>query len=179
MKVEITGRHIDITPAIRSYVQKKLAKFGKILGDDINFHVIIDVVKDRQKAEILLKSKLLELNGKGQSDDLYNSIIQAIERLERQALKQKGKLIEGKRSKAKEKSVATRTGVGEPTSRVLARKAAGVREETLNRKPMTTDEAILEIEHTAAAFLAFRNADSGDMNVIYRRKDGALRLIRG
>ena len=179
MKVEITGRHIDITPAIRSYVQKKLAKFGKLLGDDINFHVIIDVVKDRQKADILLKSRLLEVTGKGQSNDLYNSIIQAVERLERQTLKQKGKLIEGKRSKAKEKSVATRTGAGEPTSRSLARKAVGVREETLNRKPMATDEAILELEHTEAAFLAFRNVDSGDMNVVYRRKDGSLRLIRG
>jgi putative sigma-54 modulation protein len=182
---------MDITPAIRSYVQKKLAKFAKLLGDDTSFHVILDVVKDRHKAEILLKSRLLELAGKGQSDDLYNSIILAIEKLEKQALKQKGKLIEGKRSKAKEKSVATRTGVGDPTSKALRnakgaqdaddapRRPASVREEALNKKPMTVEEATLELEHADVPFVAFRNAASGDMNVLYRRKNGSLRLIKG
>ena len=106
MNVEITGRHVVITPAIRAYVLKKLGKFTKIFGDDINFHVIIGVEKERQTAEILLKSKMLELTGKGQSDDMYKSVMSAIEKLERQALKHKGKLIEGKRQKAKATSVA-------------------------------------------------------------------------
>jgi len=83
MKVEITGRHIDITPAIRTYIQKKLGKFSRILGDDISFHVVAGVEKDRQNVEILLKSRLLELAGKGSSNDLYNSVILAIEKLER------------------------------------------------------------------------------------------------
>jgi putative sigma-54 modulation protein len=78
MKVEITGRHVVITPAIRTYVLKRLRKFAKIFGDNINFHVIIDVEKERQTAEILLKSKLLNLTGKGQTDDMYSSIVRAI-----------------------------------------------------------------------------------------------------
>lgn len=178
MNVEITGRHVVITPAIRAYVLKKLGKFTKIFGDAINFHVIIDVEKERQTAEILLKSKMLELAGKGQSDDMYNSIIRAIEKLERQALKQKSKLVDGKRQQAKAKSAATKLGEGEPTARSLARKGSGVKEEAVQKKPMTVEEAVLELGQSEYPFVTFRNADSGDINVLYRRKDGSLRLVR-
>src|SRR5512136_1994563 len=129
MNVEITGRHVVITPAIRTYVLKRLRKFAKILGDDISFHVIIDVEKERQTAEILLKSKMLDLTANVVSDDMYNSIIRAIEKLDRQALKHKSKLIEGKRQRAKAKSVANKLGVGEPTARTLPRRTNGIKEE--------------------------------------------------
>ena len=180
MKVEITGRHIDITPAIRTYVQKKLGKFKRILGDDINFHVIIGVEKERQNVEILLKSRLLELAGKGSSNDLYNSITLAIEKLERQALKQKGKMIEGKRHKAaREKTAASRTDVDEPAPRAAKRKSATVREELLRKKPMTVEEAALELEQAEYPFVVFRNSESDEMNVLYRNKKGSLRVIKG
>ena len=97
---------MEITPAIRTHVQKKLGKFTKILGDDVNFHVVISVEKERQNVEILLKSRSLDLVGKGESNDLYNSVMLAIEKLERQTLKQKEKMIEGKRHKGREKSIA-------------------------------------------------------------------------
>jgi putative sigma-54 modulation protein len=178
MNVEITGRHILITPAIRTYLLKRLRKLEKILGKDISFHVIVDVEKQRQKAEILLKSKLLDLTGKGQTHDMYNSIMVAIEKIERQALKHKSKLIEGKRQRAKAKSVETRLGVGEPTARTLARKGNGVREEDFPKKPMAIEEAVIELNHSDYPFVVFHNVDSGNINVLYRRKDGTLGLIR-
>lgn len=178
MNVEITGRHVVITPAIRTYVLKRLRKFTKILGDDISFHVIIDVEKERQTAEILMKSKMLDLTANFVSDDMYNSIIRAIEKLERQALKHKSKMIEGKRQRAKAKSVANKLGVGEPTSRTLARKTNGIQEEEAQRKPMAVEEAVLELSHSEYPFVVFRNADSGAVNVLYRRKDGSIGLIR-
>lgn len=177
MKVEITGRRILITPALRAYVLKKLRKFTKVFGEEITFHVIVDVEKNRQMAEILLKTKMLSLAGKGQTEDMYNSIMAAIEKLERQALKHKGKIIEGKRQRAKAKSVATKLGIGEPTSRSLAPKTAVVREESVQKKPMTVEEATLELTRSDYAFVAFRNSDSGEVNILYRRKDGSLRLI--
>jgi putative sigma-54 modulation protein len=178
MNVEITGRHVEITPAIRTYVLKRLGKFTKILGDDISFHVIIDVEKERQTAEVLLKSKLLDLTANVVSDDMYNSIIRAIEKLERQALKHKSKLIEGKRQRAKAKSVANKLGVGEPTARTLAQRTNGIQEEEAQRKPMAVEEAVIELDHSEYPFVVFRNADSGAVNVLYRRKDGSIRLIR-
>ncbi len=178
MNVEITGRHVLITPAIRTYVLKRLRKFVKILGDDISVHVIVDVEKERQTAEILLKSKLLDLTGKGETDDMYNSIMRAIEKLERQALKHKSKLIEGKRQRAKAKSVAAKLGVGEPTARTLAQSTNGIREEEAQRKPMIVEEAVIELNHSEYPFVVFRNADSGAINVLYRRRDGSIGLIR-
>ena len=180
MKVEITGRHIEITPAIRTYIQKKLGKFTRILGDDINFHVIIGVEKDRQNVEILLKSKYLELAGKSASNDLYNSVTLAIEKLERQTLKQKGKMIEGKRQKAaKVKSDAVQAAAEEPAPRAAKRKSVTVREEALRKKSMTVEEAALELEQAEYPFVVFRNSESDEMNVLYRNKKGSLRVIRG
>ena len=178
MNVEITGRHVLITPAIRAYVLKRLRKFAKIFGEDISFHVIIDVEKERQTAEILLKTKMLDLTGKGRTDDMYSSIMLAIEKIGRQALKHKSKIIEGKRQRAKAKSVAVKMGVGEPGARVLAQRSNGIQEEETQRKPMAVEEAVLELKHSDYPFVVFRNSDSGDMNVLYRRKDGTLGLIR-
>jgi putative sigma-54 modulation protein len=178
MNVEITGRHVVITPAIRTYVEKRLRKFGKILGDDVSFHVIIDVEKQRQTAEILLKSKLLDLAGKGQTDDMYTSIVRAIDKLERQALKHKSKIIEGKRQRAKAKSVARKLGIGEPSARVLSQRNAGIQEEEASNKPITVEEAVVELSRSDYPFLVFRNSESGSVNVLYRRKNGTLGLIR-
>jgi putative sigma-54 modulation protein len=178
MNVEITGRHILITPAIRAYLLKRLRKLEKIFGEDISFHVIVDVEKERQTAEILLKSKLLDLTGKGQTDDMYQSIMRAVEKIERQALKHKSKMTEGKRQRAKTKSVATKLSVEEPATRVVAQKSKGVRQEDMQRKPMALEEAVIELNHSDYPFVVFRNADSGDVNVLYRRKDGTLSLIR-
>ncbi len=178
MNVEITGRHVVITPAIRTYVMKRLEKFKKILGEDISFHVIITVQKDRQTAEILLKSKLLDLAGKGQTGDMYASIVRAIEKLERQALKQKNKIIEGKRQRAKETSVAVKSGTHRPSIRSRASKNDGIREEEAHRKPMTVEEAVIELNQSDYPFIVFRNSESGIVNVLYRRKDSSLGLIR-
>jgi len=180
MKVEITGRHIVITPAIHAYVLKKLGKFTKILGEDINFHVIIEVEKERQKAEILLKSKMLDLAGKGESDDLYKSIMRAIEKLERQALKYKEKRIGGKRQKIGVKSVASEIAEEKPEEPPAAKKKSPkVREESAPKKLMTVEEATITLEESEYPFVAFRNVEGGDLNVLYRRKGGSLRLIRG
>jgi putative sigma-54 modulation protein len=177
MNVEITGRHVVITPAIRSYVLKRIRKFSRIFGEDINFHVILDVIKDRHKAEVLLKSKILDLTGKGETADLYSSILLALEKLEKQALKHKNKIIETKRHRAKEKSVVEKSGLGARRAAAKASRDGGIHEEEASKKPMDLDEAALELGHSEYHFVVFRNIESGSVNVLYRRKDGSLGLI--
>jgi putative sigma-54 modulation protein len=109
---------------------------------------------------------------------MYNSIVRAIEKLERQALKHKSKIIEGKRQRAKAKSVAIKLGVGEPSARLLAQRNNGIREEEALRKPMDLDEAVVELNHAEYPFVVFRNSESDTVNVLYRRRDGSLGLIR-
>jgi len=179
MKVEITGRHVLITPAIRSYVLKRLRKFDRFFGDDASFHVIIDVEKERHTAEILLKSKLLDVTGKGETDDMYTSIVRAIEKLERQAIKSKCRLIETKRQKAKARSVEEKSGVSrERASMRVSRRTAAILEEDVPPKRMAVEEAAAELGQSESPFFVFRNVESGSMNVLYRRKDGSLGLIQ-
>jgi|WetSurSiteA1Bulk_404760.scaffolds.fasta_scaffold42979_2 putative sigma-54 modulation protein len=176
MNVEITGRHIEITPAIESYVLKRLRKFSKIFGNDVSFHVIIEVEKTRHSAEILLKSKLLNLTGKGQTSDMYSSIILAIEKLERQALKHKRKRYEGKRQRTGRN---LKEELSEAQSRGDARTARQGRivDEEAHKKPMAVEEAVLELTQSDNPFVVFRNVESGKVNVLYRRKNGSLGLI--
>lgn len=190
MNVEITGRHVVITPAIRSYVMKRLRKFDKFFGNDASFHVIIDVEKQRHTAEILLKSRLLDLTGKGQTDDMYTSIVRAIEKLERQASKSKGRLIETKRQKARAKSVEEKSGVSRARASVrvhpsrailegdVSGDAMGVLQEDVPRAAMSLEEAVAELGKSDYPFVVFRNVESGSVNVLYRRKDGSLGLIQ-
>jgi putative sigma-54 modulation protein len=175
MNVEITGRHVVITPAIRSYVLRRVRKFSRILEDEASFHVIIGVEKNRHTAEVLLKSKMLNLTCKGQTDDMYASILLTIEKLERQALKQKAKVIETKRQKAKAKSVAERSVAEAPPAR--AGRDGRIVEEEARKKPMAVEEAVLELGQSEYPFVVFRDVDSGAMHVLYKRKDGSLGLI--
>ncbi len=177
MSVEITGRHVVITPPIRTYVLKRLRKFSRILGDETTFHVILDVEKDRHTAEILLKSKILDLTGRGETDDLYSSILLAVDKLERQALKHKSKLIETKRHRAQEKSVAEKSGLRGRVRTARPRPGNGILEEEASKKPMHVEEAVLELGQHEYPFVVFRNVESGGVNVLYRRKDGSLGLI--
>jgi putative sigma-54 modulation protein len=177
MNVEITGRRVLITSALRTYVLKRLRKFSRILGDDISFHVIVDVEKERHSVEILMKTKLLNINGKGETGDMYSSIVLAIEKLERQALKQKSKIIEGKRQRAKAKSVADKSGAAEARRSQARLLRGGIQEEEAQKKPMAIEEAVMELGQAEYPFVVFRNIESGNVNVLYRRKDGTLSLI--
>ena len=176
MNVEITGRHLVVTPALRTYVLRRLRKFSKIFGDDLSCHVIIDVSKTRHTAEILLRSKILTVTGKGETPDMYSSILRAVEKLERQALKHKGKLIETKRQRPRRASVPGK--ISGATGPRPTRHTNGIEEEHAPKKPMAVEEAVLELGQSKYPFVVFRNADSGGVNVLYRKKDGSLGLIQ-
>ncbi len=177
MDIEITGRHVLVTPALQTYVLKRLRTFDRILDRNASCHVILDVEKERHCAEIILKSKFLDITGRGETGDLYSSILRAVEKLERQAIKRKTKKIETKRHKAKSDSVAERTGTH---PHVIPRRKStgnGIVEEEAPGKPMHLDEAVLELGQTENPCVMFRDVESGKVRVVYRRKDGSLGLI--
>ena len=92
MQVHITGRQVAITPALRKFAEEKLRKVEKILGGPIEAHVVLAVEKRRHHAEIQVKSRSALLSGAEETEDLYVSIGDVVEKLERQALKHKEKL---------------------------------------------------------------------------------------
>jgi len=179
MKVEITGRHVVITPAVRTYIGKRLRKFGRMLGPDASFHVIIDIEKQRHTAEIRLRSKLLELTGRGRTSDMYASILEAVEKIERQVLKQRAKIIEAKRQRARAQSVQEKSAIGSGLAGMPRERGDGISVvEEIDSKPRTVEEAALELEQSDYPFVIFHDIESGSVNVLYKRPNGSLTLIR-
>lgn len=178
MNIYITGRQIEVTPPLKAYTESKLRKLKRFLNGITDIHVTLSVEKYRQIAEINVHSSgNTYLTAVNESNDLYTSILQAIDKIEAQAKKQQTKRVDKRRrGKRKEDS---------GTFNVLAREE-GPMPETGPRvvessrfviKPLSVEEAVVQIEAEGAEFLVFRNAGSERVNVLYRRPDGNYGLI--
>jgi putative sigma-54 modulation protein len=176
MKVEYTGRQIEITPAIRRFTEDHLKKIRKILGEMIEVHAILTVEKYRHTAEINLTSRTFKINGIEETHDMYSSINSVLEKIERQALKHKGKKIARKRKPVESlaPSVSAHSGEASPVS---AESPRVIKTRSFAAKPMTVEEAVHEVSGSKNDFIVFRNAESEQVNVVYRRKDGNFGLI--
>jgi len=173
MKVEYTGRSIEVSPAIQEFTEEHLKKIRKILGEMIEVHVILTVEKYRHSAEINLKSRTFKINGIEETHDMYTSINAVLEKIERQALKHKGKKIDKKRKSATTAQAAARAegATGNSDARQV------IRSSSFAAKPMTVEEAVQEVDTSNSEFIVFRNAESERVSVVYRRRDGNFGLI--
>ncbi len=176
MRVEYTGRNIEVTPALRDFTEGHLKKIRKVLGEAFDVHVILTVQKHRRLAEINLHSRSFKINGLEETNDMYASINAVLEKAERQALKHKGKKITRKR---KSNHSAPRRGP-KPMSQSDGPDSGAprvIKSSSFVAKPMTVEEAIQDVNGSKSNFLVFRNAESARVSVVYRRKDGNFGLI--
>jgi putative sigma-54 modulation protein len=177
MRVSVTFRHVDPTPALRAYAEEKLERVKKYLRRPVDAHVILSVSKERHVAEITLKADHVTMFAQEETHDLYAAIDLALDKLEHQAQK----------LKAKRRDHRAGSGRGEPpevTTSVLAAEPetpgasrAIIRTQRIPAKPMALEEAV---EHLAAShdeFLVFTNASTRSLAVLYRRRDGNYGLI--
>ena len=184
MRIDITGRHVDVTPALRQLVERRLSRVERLLNDSaVSATAILTLEKYRHRTEIIVHArgdKMLRGLGEGNAWNL--SIRQATEKVEQQAKKVKGKWTARKRSDTPRRTA--RAG-GDGTGRG-ARAEAAERETVAPRviraaryavKPMSVEDAALRMEETAEAFIVFRNPESESVSIVYRRKDGNLGLI--
>ena len=176
MKFEYTGRHIDVTPALRSHVENHFERISHLFnGKPAKAHVIIEVERGRHRSEVILNWRNDVLTATTSNSDMYKSLSQTIDKIEKQALKLKNKVID-KSHHAIPMSVvaAIETGGGvtpTPTSpRVIRSKRYSV-------KPVTVDEAAMLLSDQKEGFLVFRNAENQKISVIHTRKDGNYGLI--
>ena len=100
MKFDYTGRHVDVTPALREFTEEKLRKLERLLDGPLDVHVVLGIEKHRHVAEIQVKSRTTVLSGTQETGDLYASIGEVADKLERQALKHKEKLHDHKHRKS-------------------------------------------------------------------------------
>jgi putative sigma-54 modulation protein len=196
MNVEYTGRHYEVTPANRKNVEAGLTKIRKILRDRFAANVILAVEKRRHKAEITINSRIGPLVGLAQARDMNLAIGEALEHLERQALKNKTRIITQKRrshkkwnGEAKEPivtdAVAVRTLASSSVSMVvhkfpLVAKSTEVHivrsDEAVAMRPMTLEEAIKEAHFRDRDVFVFRDP-KGKLMILHRTRDGKMELI--
>jgi putative sigma-54 modulation protein len=203
MQIHTTCRHTRLTPALKRLLEERLAKLERFLAVR-EAHVVLEAEKYRQIAEIVLKTKGKDFVCRAESRDMAASIEDAAARLERQLKKLKEKrttqrLHDGTRPNGDESLGAVRSAARaaidrapvttrtKPVSRKSARVASAREAATAlgpaivaakpHPKPLSLEEATLELTSNGDEFLAFVNADTEELNVIYRRKDGDLGWI--
>jgi putative sigma-54 modulation protein len=175
MRYEFTGRHITVTPALKRHVREHLDKLDKILDSaPMNAHVILEVEKHRQKAEIVATWRDHTFTAKAATVDMYNSITQASAKIEKQIFRLKDKFSKGKRQKMPA-GVAAAAGI--PAEAPDSEGPRIIRTRQYRVKPMTPEEAVVQIADASDQFLVFRNAESERVTVLYKRRDGNYGLI--
>jgi len=176
MKYEYTGRHMEVTPALRSHVENHFDKIKHLFeGDGANAHVIIEVEKGRHRSEIILKWRDHVLTATATVSDMYQSLSRTIDKLEKQALKLKDKVID-KHQKVKKAATAIVTETDDLKTDTNRPRIVSVKRHAV--KPMTAEEAALQIETEANRFVVFRDAESDKISVLYKREDGNYGLIQ-
>ncbi|MBF0538122.1 MAG: ribosome-associated translation inhibitor RaiA [Nitrospirae bacterium] len=170
MNITVYGRNIEITNAIRDYAQVKIKKFERLLTPDSEASVTLSVEKLTHRAEVLIRANGMLIQAESITGEMYSSIDEVIEKLERQIKKHKEKLSSKRKVSTKESSLTELTRpAGEPGN-IIKRKS-------FDMKPMPPEEAAMQMDLIDKDFYVFTNPQTGDINVIYRRKDGDYGLI--
>ncbi|HEX8128221.1 MAG TPA: ribosome-associated translation inhibitor RaiA [Pyrinomonadaceae bacterium] len=178
MKFEYTGRHVEVTPAIRRHVEEHFSKLDQIFDDTTaSAHIIIEVEKNRHMGEVLLHWREHTLTARDVNADMYQALSRAISKIEKQAVKLKKKIIDRKQSAQPLSSLAPDNGSMEAdttapaTGRIISARRYAV-------KPMTPEEAVMRLGEDSNQFILFRDADTNRLSVLYKRKDGNFGLIQ-
>jgi putative sigma-54 modulation protein len=170
MNIIVTGRHLEITPALKNYVEKKVKRINRYLSNISEAVVTISVQKYRHKVEVLLKVNGVLIQAEGVTSEVYSSIDEVSEKLGRQIKKYKEKLVSHRKSEGKGSSEAPDVKTTLEVGRIIKNKR-------FELKPMSPDEAVMQMDLLDKNFFIFTNDNSGDINVIYRRRDGNFGLI--
>ena len=175
MKFEYTGRHVEVTPGIRKHVEDHFKKLDHIFnGTEASAHVIITVEKNRHIGEVVVFWRDHTLTAKEMNADMYMALTRTIEKVEKQAMKLKKKIIDRKQG-AKRTSAVAPTPDGQLEATPRAPRIIPARRYSV--KPMTAEEAALNLSSDPQQFLVFRDADTERIGVLYKRNDGNFGLI--
>jgi len=171
MKFIITGRNIDVTPGLKNAVEDKIGKLERYFTPDTEVHVTLSVEKDRQKIEVTIPVKGTVIRSEQISSDMYVSIDLVEEIIERQLKKYKNKLIERQQGSHYLKPEFMEKDYAEDDEIKI------VRTKKFDIKPMYAEDACIQMELTGHNFFVFCNAETDQVNVVYKRKGNTYGLI--
>lgn len=173
MNVQIRGRNVEVTPALRDYVEKRVGKIEKYLGNIRDAQVTLTVEKGFHRVEVTIPVNGMILRGEEATQDMYASIDLVVEKLEKQVQKYKGRLVR------RSSRVAGEIQETDDWTQTLQENDGPtiVRTKRFPVKPISLDEAILQMNLLGHSFFVFSNAETEQVNVLYIRKDGNYGLI--
>ncbi|RKQ35570.1 ribosome hibernation-promoting factor, HPF/YfiA family [Oceanobacillus halophilus] len=179
MKFNIRGENIEVTGAIKDYVEKKISKLERYFDTPpaSDVHVNLSVYNDEQRIEVTIPMPNLLLRGEVQHIDLYAAIDLVVDKLERQIRKHKTKINRKARQNGAPKHAFAKMEKESLNNQHDEDEFKIVRTKRFNLKPMDPEEAILQMDMLGHEFFVFTNDKSGESNVVYRRKDGKYGLI--
>jgi len=176
MQVSVTGRHYEVTPALKAYVDARVDRFSR-WATPVSTQVMLSAEKHRHKAEILLRVEGKEFAGKDQSEDMYSAVDRAADKLEKQLRR-----FKDRRTTARKNGQAVRSNGAwiSGTLRVLKAGSVGkgseqheiLRAADYKLEPLTIDEAIVRLEEQQEPFLVFSNRGTDLIHIVYRDREG-------
>ena len=171
MRYKITGRNINVTPGLKAAVEEKIGKLERYFNQDTEVNITLTVEKDRQKIEVTIPVKGTIIRAEQESNDMYVSIDLVEEIIERQLRKYKNKIVERKQAgHSLSKAFAEEEIEDEESIEIIRSKRFAI-------KPMDPEEACVQMELLGHDFYVFRNSETDEVNVVYRRKKNSYGLI--
>ena len=172
MKITVSGKNIEVTNALRNAVEKKLLKLDKYFNPDVEAHATLSVQKNRQIIEVTIPFNGVILRGEEANEDMYASIDLVEEKLEKQIQKQKTKIERRTYGDALKYQFIPEADTADESD-----EPAIVKTKRFAMKPMSAEEAVLQMELLGHSFFVYASADDGVVNVVYKRRDGDYGLI--
>lgn len=175
MQINVRGKNIEVTPALQDYLSKRLGKLDKYFDSEMEAQVTLSVVKDDHIVEVTLSFNGLLLRGEEKTQDMYASIDLVVDKVERQMHKYKTRINRKLRQQGlKELNVKF---IAKAPEIDKGEEPRVVRTKRFIMKPMPLEEAILQMNLLGHDFFVFTHAQTEEVNVIYKRKDGNYGLI--
>jgi putative sigma-54 modulation protein len=176
VRLQVKGKNVDVNDSLKDYALQKLGKLDKHLNDAARLELELHVEKNpsisqNQVAEATVWTKGPVLRARESSTDMKASIDLLVEKLERQARRYRDKRRRGPTRGNTDQNIGAIPVVADEESPVI------VKTKQFAIKPMTPEEAVLQLELVGHDFFVFQNADTNDVNVVYRRRDGNYGLI--
>ena len=171
MKFIIVGRNLEVTPALKSAVEDKIGKLAKYFNPDTEVHVTLSVEKERQKIEVTIPVKGNIIRSEQVSSDMYVSIDLVEEIIERQLKKYKTKIVD------KQQTAEAFSQMYVENNYMDDEEVKIVRSKKFDIKPMYPEDACIQMELLGHGFYVFINAETDQVNVVYKRKGDTYGLI--
>jgi putative sigma-54 modulation protein len=171
MRYIISGKNIDVTEGLKGAIYEKIGKLERYFTPETEIHVTLSVEKDRQKIEITIPMKGNIVRAEQVSNNMYASIDLVEEIIERQLRKYKNKIMDMKQSAASFNQAFIEDDLQEDDEINI------IRMKKFAMKPMDADEACVQMELLGHSFYVFRNAETEEVNVVYKRKGNTYGLI--